>query len=84
MSETPFTSTAEDFVLKAHLLGFTVQETQIDPYKKTFPVSDAEIATLISIRSSTITEEPRFNRAWFPFGSGVQDGATNHLYSISR
>lgn len=69
MSETPFTSAAEDFVLKAHLLGFTVQEIQIDLHKKSLPVSDADIATLISIHSTTTTEEPRFNRAWFPFGS---------------
>lgn len=68
MSETPFTSAAEDFVLKAHLLGFTVQEIQIDLHKKSQPVSDADIATLISIHSTTI-EEPRFNRAWFPFGT---------------
>lgn len=68
MSETPFTSVAEDFVLKAHLLGFTVQEIQIDLHKKSLPVSDADIATLISIHSATTTE-PRFNRAWFPFGS---------------
>lgn len=71
MSETPFTSAAEDFVLKAHLLGFTVQEIQIDLHKKSLPVSDADIATLIFIHSktTTTTEEPRFNRAWFPFGS---------------
>lgn len=66
MSENPFPPAAEDFVLKAHRLGFTVQEIQIDLHKKSLPVSDADIATLISIRSKT---EPRFNRAWFPFGS---------------
>lgn len=69
MSETPFSSAAEDFVLKAHLLGFTVQEIQIDLHKKSLPVSDADIATVISIHSTTTTEEPRFNRDWFPFGS---------------
>lgn len=66
MSESPFTPAAEDFVLKAHRLGFTVQEIQIDLHKRSLPVSDADIATLISIQSTT---EPRFNRAWFPFGS---------------
>lgn len=66
MSENPFTPVAEDFVLKAHRLGFTVQEIQIDLHKKSLPVSDADIATLISIHSTT---EPRFSRAWFPFGS---------------
>lgn len=66
MLENPFTPAAEDFVLKAHGLGFTVQEIQIDLHKRSLPVSDVDIATLISIQSRT---EPRFNRAWSPFGS---------------
>lgn len=66
MSQNSFTPTVEDYVLKAHLLGFTVQEIQIDLHKKSLPCSDADIATLISIRSTT---EPSFNRAWFPLGT---------------